>query len=129
MRTIIRYQIAARSHPPTYKWREIFYWDGRAAELRAKEEAGVFDARLNSRRAQLRADDLRERLAQRKEQIKQERQINATRPIVRGGALIVPIGFFLDEGARQELIEVALPMDAIKAPSARLAIAKDNRRV
>lgn len=99
--------------------REIFYWDGRAAELRAKEEAGKFDARLNSRRAQARADDLRERLAQRKEQIKQERQISATRPVVRGGALIVPIGFFLDEGERQELVDTrkseALAMAAVMA--------------
>ena len=99
--------------------REFFYWDGRAAELRAKEEAGKFDARLNSRRAQARADDLRERLAQRKEQITQERQISATRPIVRGGALIVPIGFFLDEGARQELIDTrkseAIAMAAVMA--------------
>lgn len=97
--------------------REFFYWDGRAAELRAKEETGKFHARLNSRRAQERADELRERLRQRKEQIKQERQISATRPVLKGGALIIPIGLFLDEGARQELIDTrkseAIAMQAV----------------
>ena len=88
--------------------REIFYWDGRAAQLRAREEAGKFQARLNSRRAQERADELRERLAQRKEQIAQERLLSATRPVVMGGALIIPIGYFLDENARQALIDTRL---------------------
>ena len=85
--------------------REINYWDGRAAELHVREEAGKFHARLNSRRAQQRADDLAERLEQRLNQIAQERQISATRPIVAGGALIIPIGAMLDEEARQQLID------------------------
>ena len=85
--------------------REINYWDGRAAELHVREEAGKFHARLNSRRAQQRADDLAERLEQRLNQIAQERQISATRPIVAGGALIIPIGALLDEEARQQLID------------------------
>ena len=85
--------------------RESYYWDGRAVELRAKEEAGKSPGRLNSQRAQQRADDLRERLDQRKEQIEQERQISASRPIVAGGALIIPIGLLVAEPARQELLD------------------------
>ncbi len=72
--------------------REIHYWDGRAAHLRLREEAGKAPRGLNSQQAQRRADDLQERLAQRLQQIAQERQLSATRPIVRGGALIIPIG-------------------------------------
>lgn len=41
--------------------REFYYWHGRAAQLRAQEEAGKHHARLNSSQAQQRADDLRER--------------------------------------------------------------------
>ena len=85
--------------------REFYYWDGRAAHLRAQEEAGKFHARLNSRRAQQRADDLRERLAQRKEQINQERLISATRPIVAGGALIIPIGLLQGDQIGPQVID------------------------
>ena len=88
--------------------REINYWDGRAAQLRVQEEAGKSNARLNSRRAQQRADELEERRQQRLEQIANERKISATRPIVKGGALIIPIGILLDEEARQELIDTRI---------------------
>ncbi len=72
--------------------REINHWDGRAAQLRVQEEAGKAPRGLNSQQAQRRADELEERRRQRLAQIAQERQISATRPIVAGGALIIPIG-------------------------------------
>ena len=72
--------------------KEINYWDLRAAELRAQEQAGKINARLNSQRAAERADRLIDRLKQRKAQLAQERQISAAPPIVVGGALIIPAG-------------------------------------
>ncbi|XWX02906.1 helicase-related protein [Aggregatilineales bacterium SYSU G02658] len=72
--------------------KEINYWDWRAAELRAQEQAGKFNARLNSKLAQERANRLVERLKERKAQLEQERQISAAPPVVVGGALIVPVG-------------------------------------
>ena len=86
----------------------INYHDGRAAHFRAQEGAGKVNARLNRIQEDQKADELQERLETRLAQIVQERQISATRPVVRGGALIVPIGFFLDEGARQELIDTRI---------------------
>ena len=85
--------------------REINYWDGRAAKLRAQIEAGKPNARVNSRIFQQRADELEERLDLRLAQIAQERQISATRPIVAGGALIIPIGLLIDEETREQLID------------------------
>ena len=70
----------------------INYHDGRAAHFRAQEAAGKINARLNRVQEEQKADDLQERLEARLEQIAQERLISATRPIVRGGALIIPIG-------------------------------------
>ena len=85
--------------------REINYWDVRAAQLRVQEEAGKFHARLNSRRAQLRADELQERREQRLAQLAQERQISATVPTVAGGALIVPLGLLQGEGVDRQVID------------------------
>ncbi len=99
--------------------REFYYWDGRAAQLRAQEEAGKHNARLNSGRAQQRADDLRERLVQRKKEIEQERQISAARPIVAGGALIIPIGLLqgenIDSRAVDTRVSEKIAMDAVMA--------------
>ena len=83
----------------------INYCDQRAAHHRAQEAAGKVNARLNRQREEQRADSLKERLDQRKAQIAQERQISATRPIVTGGALIIPIGALLDGEAHQQLID------------------------
>ena len=95
----------------------INHADQRAAHHRAQEAAGVVNARLNRLREEQRANNLQERLDQRKAQIEQERQISATRPIVAGGALIIPIGLLIDEQARQELIDTrrseAIAMKAV----------------
>ncbi len=72
--------------------KEINYWDFRAAELRRQEQAGKPNARINSQRAQQRADDLAARLDGRMEELEQERQISAAPPVIVGGALIVPAG-------------------------------------
>ena len=97
--------------------KEINYWDARAIQLRNDEQAGKVNARLNSQRAQRRANELVRRLDWRLEQLAQERQIKAARPIVAGGALIIPIGLLLDEKQRLQMtdrrITEAIAMQAV----------------
>jgi len=71
--------------------KEFMYWDNRAQQLRAQEEAGR-TPKLNSRIAEQRADDLQTRLQRRLDQIQRERQIIPDRPHAVGGALIIPQG-------------------------------------
>lgn len=72
--------------------KEITYWDGRAATLRAQEAAGKTNARINSQKAQERSDELAMRLKHRLEELEQERKLSPLPPVVVGGALIVPQG-------------------------------------
>jgi SNF2 family DNA or RNA helicase len=72
--------------------KEINYWDQRAADLRLQEEAGKPNAKLNSAKAQQRADELAARLQRRLSELEQERQLSPMPPVVVGGALVVPIG-------------------------------------
>lgn len=85
--------------------KEINYWEARAVQLQEQEKAGKINARLNSQRAWQRADQLVERLKQRKAQLAQERQISATPPVVVGGALIVPVGLLLGEKTPSEILD------------------------
>jgi hypothetical protein len=71
--------------------KEITYWDHRSIELRAQEQAGQ-TPRLNSARAQARADELQARLQRRLEELEQERHLAPLAPVVTGGAIIVPQG-------------------------------------
>ena len=50
------------------------------------------NARINSARAQSRADELQRRLENRLQELEQERQISALPPNVIGGALLLPAG-------------------------------------
>ena len=72
--------------------KEISYWDHRAEQLEAQEQAGKASARLNSGEARKRADLLYERLEKRMEELKLERQIAPLPPVVMGGLLVVPAG-------------------------------------
>jgi superfamily II DNA or RNA helicase len=72
--------------------KEINYWDHRAADLKAQEQAGKVNARLNSDEARKRADSLEFRLQKRMEELRLERQISALPPVVLGGFLVIPIG-------------------------------------
>jgi hypothetical protein len=72
--------------------KEIAYWDHRAAQLKAQEEAGKAGARLNSGEARKRADDLQARLEKRLGELDREAQISALPPVVLGGLLVVPAG-------------------------------------
>lgn len=72
--------------------KEINYWDHRAAEIRLQEEAGKSHVRLNSTKAQARADELQTRLQKRLSELEQERQLSPLPPVIVGAALIVPVG-------------------------------------
>jgi hypothetical protein len=72
--------------------KEIAYWDHRAEDLKAQEQAGKVNAKLNSDEARKRADSLEARLQRRLEEIALERQISALPPVALGGMLVVPAG-------------------------------------
>jgi SNF2 family DNA or RNA helicase len=87
--------------------KEIAYWDHRSEELKHQEQAGKSNARVNSKEARRRADDLQARLQKRMEQLQLEAQISALPPVVLGALVVVPIGLLakmtgkpLPEGAR-----------------------------
>jgi superfamily II DNA or RNA helicase len=104
--------------------KEINYWDHRAAQLRLQEEAGKTNARINSNKAQTRADELQTRLQKRLSELEQERHLSPSPPVVVGAALIVPGGLlarllgkpmFARETKRVERIAMAAVMAAEKA--------------
>jgi hypothetical protein len=78
---------------------EIRYWDQRAIEIRAQEEAGRNKGSLNSNNARQRADELSGRLQKREDELNRERQITARPPTVLGGALVIPAGWFAQAAA------------------------------
>ncbi len=69
--------------------REIAYWDHRAQELLAKEQAGQ-TPKINSTMARQRADDLEGRLQRRLALLEQERHLSPAPPVVIGGAVVIP---------------------------------------
>ena len=71
--------------------REVHFWDRRAQDLKAQEEAGK-KTRLPARVAQDRADRLSDRMKQRLAELERERMISPRPPTVKGGALVVPGG-------------------------------------
>jgi hypothetical protein len=80
--------------------KEINYWDFRAQQLKAQEQAGRAPARLNSEEARKRADGLQARLQKRLEELKLERQIDPLPPVVLGGMLVVPAGLLAKMAGR-----------------------------
>ena len=71
---------------------EIQYWDFRAADLQQKEAAGKTNAKLNSKLAARRAEDLEARMQARLDEIEKERRISPMPPVITGGALVIPKG-------------------------------------
>ncbi len=114
--------------------KEINYWDHRAQELKAQEQAGR-TPRLNSAKAQQRAEELHARLKKRLADLELERQVAALPPVVVGAALVIPAGLLKHlQGAKHqdaEAIETAriekLAMDAVMA--AERALGNDPRDV
>jgi superfamily II DNA or RNA helicase len=71
--------------------KEINYWDHRAEELKALEQAGR-QPKMNAQYARRRADELQARMRRRLEELQLERQIIPSAPRILGGALIIPNG-------------------------------------
>ena len=82
--------------------KEIAYWDHRAEELKAQELAGKFNARINSAKARVRADELQVRLQNRLGELAKERQLSPLPPVVMGGALVVPGGLIAQLKGKRE---------------------------
>lgn len=104
--------------------REINYWDHRAEELKAMEDAGKSRSNLNSSNARQRANALAERLKKRTEELELELKIAARPPHVIGGALIVPAGLFAHESDVAALREETPPYGASNGETERLAMEK-----
>lgn len=103
---------------------EIRYWDEKAIDLRAREEAGRSRGNLNSNNARQRADELNSRLKKREDELARERQITARPPTVLGGALVIPAGWFAaaTTEARSALRETPPPYGAADREVERLAM-------
>ena len=71
--------------------KEINYWDRRAEDLKAREQAGK-RTRLSAGQARTRANALADRLRRRLAALALERDISALPPLVRGGAVVAPGG-------------------------------------
>jgi hypothetical protein len=107
--------------------KEINYWDFRAEQLKAQEQAGKAVARLNSGEARKRADALQARLEKRMEEIKRERQISPLPPVVLGGVLVVPAGL-VAAMTGQSSAEVSSPVDTQAAAARAREIIMDVER-
>jgi len=107
--------------------KEIGYWDHRAEELKAQEQAGRSNARLNSQEARRRADELQGRLQKRMEQLDLEAQVSALPPVALGGLAVVPAGL-LAQMAGQPLPESARCVDTQAAAARARAIVMEIER-
>jgi superfamily II DNA or RNA helicase len=93
---------------------EIKYRNRKAHEMQIAERAGNAKGPLNSQREYQRANELEKRLQQRREQLKQEREIKPTLPIIISAALIVPAGLLTDVAATPDRQRVeAMAMQAV----------------
>ena len=101
--------------------REINFWDRRAQDLKAQEDAGK-KTRLPAKVAQDRADALSDRMKRRLAELDRERAIIPRPPQVKGGCLVIPGGLLRRVGglsvgappdeANKELVE-RLAMQAV----------------
>ena len=107
--------------------KEISYWDHRAEQLKLREKAGQPDARLNSREASKRADQLQARLARRLEELRLERRISAGPAVAMGGILVVPKGL-LDKVAGLRTKPAATVTDTQAIAARARAIVMDVER-
>ncbi|ORC37386.1 RNA helicase [Marispirochaeta aestuarii] len=70
--------------------REIMYWDNKGQQLKLAENAGKKNAKINSRKAFDRADELSRRLEQREAELENQRLLTPLAPNVLAAALVVP---------------------------------------
>ena len=90
----MRYVEKAKEQVRDRLTKEIHYWDHRANELMAKEQAGV-NVRMQSGKARTRAEELANRLKTRMKELDLEAHLSPSVPIVMGGAFIVPKGLLM----------------------------------
>ena len=106
--------------------RGIVFWDNRALRLRDDERAGKAAGPVSAARAVARADELEDRLARRRAELARERDLAPLPPVVRGRALVVPIGLLRRaapaSGAAAEPLEVRETTPAGRAEVERLAM-------
>jgi hypothetical protein len=107
--------------------KEITYWDHRAAQLKAQEQAGKAGARLNSQEARRRADELQARLEKRLTELDREAQISALPPVVLGGLVVVPLGLVAAMTGRA-LAAPASPADTQASAARARAIVMEVER-
>jgi SNF2 family DNA or RNA helicase len=107
--------------------KEISYWDHRASQLQAQEQAGKPNARLNSGEARKRADLLQARLQKRLEELKLEAQISPLPPVVLGGVMVVPMGLLAQMSGRSTTTPT-IPVDTQAIAARARAIIMDIER-
>ena len=101
--------------------KEISYLDHRAQELRAQEQAGRVNAGLNSDEARKRSLELQERLQNRVEELRLERQLSPLPPVILGCVLVVPAGLLSQMRGR--------PVPNTSTSTDRLVVAAKAREV
>ncbi len=107
--------------------KEIAYWSRRADQHRLAIKSGK-DERLALQKAETRANQLADRLELRLHELARERDISASTPAIRGGALVIPGGLlaslkgdgaapngFAEETAETERLSMAAVMAAERA--------------
>ena len=109
--------------------KEINYWDHRAEDLKAQEQAGRVNARLNSDEARKRADLLQGRMEKRLAELKLEAQISPLPPVVMGGLLVVPAGLLARLTGRPALVMQVLPDTQAAGAKARQIVMEAERRL
>jgi len=107
--------------------KEIAYWDHRSEELKLQEQAGRPNARLNSREARRRGDELEARLQRRMAELELEAQISVLPPVVMGGLVVVPVGL-LARIAGHPAPEALHAVDTMAAAARARAIVMDVER-
>ena len=107
--------------------KEIAYWDGRCVQLAEQAAAGK-RPRMQPETAKRRADELNERLKQRRRELEEANTVVAAPPVVIGAALVIPRGLIArrkgeaalaaDAQSRKHIETVA--MNAVMAAERRL---------
>jgi len=100
--------------------KEIRYWDLRAQRFKEQEQAGK-QPRMNWQKAKERADELTARLRRRLALLDRQLEISSALPVVRGGALVIPIwllekggGPWQDSSADERLAVERIAMETVQ---------------
>jgi len=110
--------------------KEINYWDHRAEDLKAQEQAGKPNAKLNSQEARKRADSLETRLQKRMTELQLEKQLSPLPPVILGGVLVVPAGLLRRMRPEAEPLAVSeTPDTQAAAARARGIVMAEERRL